>query len=290
MLPFALLLLLSGISSAESLEWTRAHEHFLRTNYHESLAQLIPMPARTPGQAPGYNAAELQLIGQDYFMLGEYKKATDFLEQAVAHNPGSAETVLWLGRAYGRRAETSGPFTAPGYASKARQMLERAVTLDPTNREAVGDLFDYYLDAPSFLGGGQNKAEALAARVAVTDPAEGHYYQAQLAEHRKEFDTAEQHLRKALELAPRQAGRFVDLAKLLAMRGRTRESDALFAEAEQIAPDNPKLLFEHAETYIKEGRNLDEARRLLRRYLQAHLTPNDPPKSDAETLLRKIGP
>ena len=50
----------------------------------------------------------------------------------------------------------------------------------PAIREAVGDLFDYYLGAPGFLGGGTNKAAALAAQVAVHDPAEGHYYQARL--------------------------------------------------------------------------------------------------------------
>ena len=266
---------------AESIEWTRAHELYLRTEYRESLAVLLPLPNR--------DAAALQLMGQDYFMLGEYRKATEFLEQAAARDSANAECLLWLGRAYGRRAETSSPFTAPGYASKARQMFERAVALDPANREAVGDLFDYYLGAPGFLGGGQNKAEALAAKVALRDPAEGHYYQAQLDDRRKQYDSAEQHLRTAIELAPRQANRFVDLAIFLAMRGRAKESDALFAEAERIAPENPKLLFERAQTYIKGGRNLEEARRLLRRYLQAPLTPNDPPKSEAEALLKKIG-
>jgi tetratricopeptide (TPR) repeat protein len=231
----------------------------------------------------------MQLIGQDYFQLGEYRKATEFLERAVALAPDNPEGVLWLGRAYGRRAETSGPFTAPGYASKSRQMLERAVALDPANREAVGDLFDFYLEAPGFLGGGQNKAEALAARVAQKDPAEGHYYQAQIDDRRKQFDSAEQHLRAALALAPRQVGRFIDLAKFLGARGRTKESDALFEEAERSAPESPKVLYARAEAYIKAGRNLDDARRLLRRYLSAPLTPSDPPKSQAEALLRKIG-
>ena len=67
----------------------------------------------------------------------------------------------WLGRAYGRRAETSNPFTAPGYASKARQMFEKSVALDPSNKEATGDLLDFYLEAPGFMGGGYEKAEAL---------------------------------------------------------------------------------------------------------------------------------
>ena len=33
--------------------------------------------------------------------------------------------------------------------------------LDPNNREAVANLFEYYLEAPGFLGGGVEKAEAV---------------------------------------------------------------------------------------------------------------------------------
>jgi tetratricopeptide (TPR) repeat protein len=278
----ALALMLCGAGAwAESAEWVRAHEFYLRTDYAKSLEVLLAVP--------NPDAAALQLIGQDYFMMAEYHKATDFLEKAIALTPASAEGAHWLGRAYGRRAETSSPFTAPGYATKARQMFEKAVALDPSNREAIGDLFDYYLAAPGFLGGGQDKAEALAARVAAKDPAEGHYYHAQLADKRKQYDSAEQHLRNALQLAPRQAGRFLDLAKFLALRGRTKESETLFEEAARIAPENPHVLFERAKTYVKANRNLEEARRLLERYLQTPLTPNDPPKSEAQTLLKKIG-
>jgi tetratricopeptide (TPR) repeat protein len=277
----AAMLVTKDSGRAESLAWTQAHELYQRTDYAGSLKELLAVEDK--------DSAVLQLIGQDYFMLGEYRKATEVLERAVALTPGNAECFLWLGRAYGRRAETSNPFSAPGYASKSRQMFERAVSLDPTNREAIGDLFDYYLGAPGFLGGGANKAEALAAKVAQKDPAEGHYYQAQLDEHRKEYDSAEQHLRTAVELAPRQASRLIDLAKYLANRGKMKESDALFEQAERIAPQNPRVIFERASTYVKTGRNLDEARKLLRRYLQAPITPNDPPKSEAEALLRKIG-
>lgn len=276
-----LCLALSPLARAESPAWVRANTLYHGTDYNASLALLLPLEKK--------DAAALQLIGQDYFMLGEYSKATEFLERAVATGAVNPDCLLWLGRAFGRRAETSGPFTAPGYAAKSRQMLEKAVALDPANREAVGDLFDYYLEAPGFLGGGENKAAALAAQVARHDPAEGHYYQALLDEQRKKYDSAEQHLRTALELAPRQVGRFLALAQYLALRGRTKESDALFEEAERIAPDAPAVLYERAQIYIRTGRNLDEARRLLHRYLGAHLTPDDPPRSEAEALLRKIG-
>ena len=275
-------LLLAGVASpAESLAWTRAHELYQRTDYAGSLRELQGASER--------DAAVYLLMGQDYYGLAEYKQATDSLEKAVALAPANAECFLWLGRAYGRRAETSNPFSAPGFASKARQMFERAVALDPANREAVGDLFDYYLEAPGFLGGGENKAESLAAKVAQRDPAEGHYYQAQLDDRRKQYDSAEKHLRAAMDLAPRQVGRVVALAKYLAAHGRTKESDALFDQAERIAPEDPHVIYERASAYVKSGRNLDEARKLLHRYLQSPITPSDPPKSEAQSLLRKIG-
>ncbi len=270
-----------AIRAAESLAWTRAHELYQRTDYAASLEVLAGSGEQT--------AAAFLLMGQDYFMSAQYKKASDALEKAAVLAPQNAECFLWLGRAYGRRAEIANPFSSAGYAAKARQMFERSVALDPANREAVGDLFDYYLDAPGFLGGGTGKAAALAEQVAARDPAEGQYYQARLDEHRKEYDSAEQHLRAALELAPRQVGRLVALAKYLSAHGRNKESDALFDQAERIAPQDPRVIYERASAYVQSGRNLDEARRLLRRYLRAPVTPSDPPKADAESMLRKIG-
>jgi tetratricopeptide (TPR) repeat protein len=127
----------------------------------------------------------------------------------------------------------------------------------------------------------------LIARIAQTDPAEGHYAHAQLDDKRKAYDDAEQHLRHAAELAPRQVGRVVDLAKYVAKRGRIKESEALFDQAMQMAPNSPKVLFERADTYIRDRRNLDDARELLERYIRSPLTPNDPPRERAEALLKK---
>jgi tetratricopeptide (TPR) repeat protein len=259
----------------------KARDYYQRTDYRESLKTLLPLP--------GKDASALQIMGQDYFMLGEYKKATEALEKALSMG-GGPELYLWLGRAYGRRAETAGPFTAPGYASHARKMFEKAVEADPTNREVVGDLFDYYLGAPAFLGGGINKAEELANKMALVDPPEGQYLLAQIEEKHKHYDAAEQHLRRALELAPRQVNRVLDLAVYLAKHGKHKESDTLFGEAAVIDPRNPKVVFYRAQTYVESQRNLDDARKLLREYVSLPLTPQDPPRESAQALLAQIHP
>src|SRR6202034_2732819 len=139
-----------------------------------------------------------------YYMQGEYKKSSENLEKALVSDPTNADYALWLGRAFGRRAETSSPFTAPGYASKARQYFEKSVQLNPSHLEALSDLFEYYLEAPGFLGGGIEKAEAVARRMSEISPADGQFAEAKLAEKRKESGNAEAHLRRAVELAPQQ--------------------------------------------------------------------------------------
>jgi tetratricopeptide (TPR) repeat protein len=227
------------------------------------------------------------LIGQNHYMQGEYKKATEMLEKAVAAEPANSDYELWLGRAFGRRAETASPFTAAPNANKARQHFERAVQLNPRNMDALSDLFEYYLEAPGFMGGGLDKAVGIAERMAAIDEVEGHWAQARLAERRKEFDTAEHHLQLAARMAPQQVGRLIDLAKFLATQGRYQESDQSFKKAEKLAPNNPQVIYARADTYIQQGRNLDTARKLLQRYLRAQLTPDDPSRAAAEKLLKK---
>jgi tetratricopeptide (TPR) repeat protein len=258
-------------SEAKSL-----YEH---TEYEASLKML--------GTEPAPGAAIFALMGKNYFMLGDYHKATQLFEKAISLNPKSSEYELWLGRTYGRRAETGSWITAPGNAAKARQHFEKAAAVDPHNANALNDLFEYYLNAPGFLGGGLDKAEAAAGRIATTRPAEYHFELAQIAEHRKQYQEAEAQLRQAMELAPGQVGRVLDVARFLAKHGGIAESDALFAQAGQLRPNDPRVVFARAKTYIEQRRNLDQARKLLRQYLESSLTPDDPPKSDAEKLLRQ---
>lgn len=260
---------------------SRASALYQRTEYEGSLHVLAEDPAP--------DAAGYLLSGKNYFMLGDYKKAIEFLDKALAISPANSEYELWLGRAWGRRAETSGWLTAGIHASKARQCFEKAVAWDPHNREAKNDLFDFYLNAPGFLGGGLEKAAALAKSIASERPPEYEFEEAQIADRKKDYAAAEAHLRRAMQLAPSEAGRVLDLARFVARRGRLEESDALFEQARKLAPSQPRVAFAEARADIENRRNLEQARRLLEEYLHASLTPDDPPRQEAEKLLRRTG-
>jgi tetratricopeptide (TPR) repeat protein len=258
----------------------KAEELYRRTEYRESLALL---------SSGGTDGAVNNLIGRNYFMMGDFKKSTEHFQKAVDSAPNNSDYALWLGRGWGRRAETANPFFAPGYATKAKQWLEKAVALNDRNSEALSDLFDYYLEAPGFLGGGFDKAQLISRKIADVDPAEGYFARARLAEKRSEYDNAEVQLRRAVELAPRQVGRVLDLAKFLANQGKQQESDALFSKAEKMDPDAPRVWYARADTLIKQKRNLDEAKRLLQKYVQSpSITPDDPPRNDAQRLLKQV--
>ena len=111
---------------------------------------------------------------------------------------------------------------------------------------------------------------------------------ARLAERRKEYPAAEQHLQRAAELAPGQVGRLIDLARFFGKQGRYQESEATFEKAEKLAPNAPNVLFARAHTYIQQGRNLDQAKLLLKKYLKSDLTPDDPPRELAEKMLKEV--
>jgi tetratricopeptide (TPR) repeat protein len=259
----------------------RARQLFQKTEY---AAVLNILPEASPG------AAELTLAGKSAFFLERYKDATRYLEMAVEASPGNSEAHHWLGKAFGRRAETSSFLTAPGLASKCRKSFERAVEIDPRNIEAMADLLEYYLEAPGLLGGGQDKAARMADRIHALDPAEGAFVRARLAEKAKDYAAAEKHLRAAAALEPAKAGRWIDLAKFLARQERTAESEEMFTKAESVSPGDPATWFARAEVLIAAKREPARSRRLLEQYIASDsLTPEHPTRLEAQRLLARAG-
>jgi tetratricopeptide (TPR) repeat protein len=280
-LTIALPLLLAALAPVALAQPSIADARRLyeQTDYRGALNLLQKLPAQ--------NGATRELSGRCRYFLGDYKSAIDDLEKAVQLEPRSSDHYLWLGRAWGRRAENSVFFMAVKYASETRKNFEKAVELNPGNLEAVNDLLSFYLDAPGFLGGGLDPATKLTELIRKTDPVEYECALAQISVHRKDFDAAERQLRKAVEMAPRRVNRLVDLAKLLAVRGKLRESDAVFDQAAAIDPNDKRLLYGRAETYIKGKRNLGAARKYLEAYLQTQLTPDDPSREEARKLIQR---
>jgi len=261
-------------------ELQRAEEQYQRTDYAAVLKTLLVYSPKT--------AAVDALIGKSYYMDGQFKKSAAYFEAAVAENPSNSTDFDWLGRAYGQRAEQASFLTALPLAVKTRESFERAVALDSRNLEALGDLFEYYLQAPAVVGGGIEKAERIAGRISELSDPEAHYVRARIAEKRNRMAEAESEYRRASQLAPDQVGRILDLATFLSNQGRVRESDDLFEMAGHAAPESPKVMFARASAYVHGKRNLMAAERLIQQSAQLPHTPEDPSQMDVARLSRRM--
>ena len=120
-----------------SPDLARAEELYQRTEYGRAIDALQALEGR--------GAAAYALLGKAFFMDGQYKQAVANLEKAIGQDSLNSEYYDWLGRAYGRLAEQSSFLSALGYAKKTVRAFERAVELDPSNLEALSDVFEYYL-------------------------------------------------------------------------------------------------------------------------------------------------
>ncbi len=257
---------------------SRAEELYQRTEYGRAIDVLQAVERR--------DAASYALLGKAFFLEGQYKRAISNLEKAIGRDTVNSAYHDWLGRAYGRLAEESSFLSALGCAKKTVRAFERAVELDPSNLEALSDVFEYYLQAPGIVGGGLEKAETIAGRFAGLNAAEYHWARARLAEKHRDFETAEREFRAAFATDPNEVGRALDLAAFLSSRGRYGESDALFQSAEDDHPRSPKVLYARAAAYIHSKRKLDRAEALLDRYLTMQITPEDPSRREAAALIK----
>jgi tetratricopeptide (TPR) repeat protein len=131
------------------------------------------------------------LLCRAYFSEQQSDDAIRECEAAVAALPKSSEAQDWLGRAYGVKAGTSGPLTGLKLAHRVRESFEAAVALDPHSTAAADDLAEYYIGAPSVVGGGLDKAEALATKIENDLPRLAHRIRGLIAEKRKDDATAE---------------------------------------------------------------------------------------------------
>lgn len=192
-------------------------EHTLMLgNIDDAIAQLDRLAAAAPAD------------GDVHLLLCRAYYAEELPDQAVAECDLALQTLSnssdaqdWAGRAYGMKADRAGIIAGYKLARKVQAAFEEAVRLDPNNAAAVNDLSEYYIGAPSVIGGGYDKAIALADRSQARLPQPAHRIRALVAEKRRDFDTAEHEFQAAVGVA----GRADAWADLGGYYGRRQQPD-----------------------------------------------------------------
>src|SRR5581483_6209428 len=234
------------------------------------------------------DARAYSLLSRAYYSLEHWDEAVRAAQKAVALEPANSNYHMWLGRAYGEKAEHSSWFAAIGLAKKVRSEFERAVQLDNSNLRAQSDLAEFYLEAPSFLGGGKDKARAQAKRIANLNQSEAHWVLASLAEKESNWPAAEQEHQAAIRASGNQASYWLNLVSFYRRRGRLDEMENAIAQANHAQMNDGEAWVDAAELLFRSGRNFPAAAQFLQRYLSSNATVADAPTFQAHYLLGMI--
>jgi tetratricopeptide (TPR) repeat protein len=237
---------------------------------------------KTPDDAQAYN-----LLCRLYFQLELWDGALRMAEKSVALAPNKSSYHLWLGRAAGRKAENSNPFTAWSLARRVRSEFERAVALDGNNREARSDLAEYYIEAPGFLGGDKKKAREQGDAIASRDPALASYIYARVEE-KQGNRNAEQHYKKAVIESGNSARYWIELAYFYRRAGRLQEMEAAVRQALTGPRQGAVPEYDGAYLFLRTGRDYGAAIQMLRKYLSGNATEEDGPTFRAHYMLGQL--
>jgi tetratricopeptide (TPR) repeat protein len=165
--------------------------------------------------------------------------------------------------------------TAYKLAKQIRVEFESAASLDPHNGEALSDLGEYYAAAPGFLGGGHNKAEAVAAQLDAFAPDRAHGLRARIAEDKKDYDGAEREYRlkvsSAAQGSPQTLSQaWMDLGGFYRRRARWDAMQAALNGGAAAATDHGPALVDGASTLLRAGREPKMAETWMQQYLDGN--------------------
>ncbi len=259
-----LLVLLLPIAVSNASAADSAQDMLAAGRVDEAITELNVRLASTPGDAAATN-----LLCRAYFAFEDWDRAESSCKKAVWLAPDNSRFHLWLGRAYGEKAERANFVVAMGLAVKVREEFERAVQLDPKDVDARLDLAEFYIEAPTILGGGEQKARAQAHSIAVMDPAGEHWVYARIAEKKKDAATAEREYRQCIDVSHGDAEAWLNLALFLRGQNRLDEMERAIVKLSQAPMPKLEVLMDASQTLYRAGRSFPFAMELLRRYFAA---------------------
>jgi tetratricopeptide (TPR) repeat protein len=239
-------------------------------------------------QANGNNAAAFNYLGRAYYALADWDNAVRFCEHATQLDPANAEFQLWLGRSYGEKANSAAALSAYSLARKTVAAFEAAHALDRKNLPIARDLAEYYATAPSIVGGGSDKALALAAEIATAHPSDAAWIRAMTASHSGDYQGAEREYSESIRIDHNSAATYLELARYLRGRKAWDRFQEAVEHAVQSSRIQPMDRYDAAEVLLKTDRNLPLAAQQMRAYIQSGHTQEAAPLFRAHFILGEI--
>jgi tetratricopeptide (TPR) repeat protein len=259
------------------------------------------------------------LLSQVRSAFGDRSSPLALAEKAVALDGRTAKYRRQIAEAVGVAAQHAGAIQQLFLARRFRKEIDAALSCDPQDIQALGDLLEFYLLAPGIAGGEPRKAVEIASQIAAIDATEGLLARARIAAFHKQVAGRETLLRQAAEsqppkykarmalaqfyledghtnlsaaaaqarlaidLDPGRVTAYAVLAAHYADRGEWSELESALAAALREVPDDPVPYYRAAERLL--AADPVRAERYLRIYLAQEPEGNQPSAADAHWKL-----
>lgn len=253
------------------LQWGRADE---------AIRLLTPAAGTSPLAA--------NQICRAYFSIGQWDNAVHHCQRAVQMNSRDASFQLWLGRAYGEKANASSALSAFSMARKSVAAFEVGHALDRQNEAIARDLGEYYIQAPGIVGGGMNKAMALANEMAPQHPVTAAWIRARAAGKQGDQATAEREYLESIRLSGDSAEMHLEFCRYLNGQKQWDRFDQQIAAALGSPRLRPQDRYDAAEQLLHAGRQLPRAAEQMRAYIASGHPNEESPLFRAHFLLGEI--
>ena len=251
-----------------------------------ALAVLDKLAQGGAGPAEAYN-----LRCRVEFTLQHWDRAVSDCEQAVKLEGQNSSYHMWLGRALGEKASRASFLSAYSLGKRVRGEFEEAVRLNSRNAEALADLGEFYYSAPGVVGGGDDKAEGVAAQLDKVDGARAHELRGRMAEQRKDFGTAEREYKQAIAAGAHPAFQWMTLASFYRRRERWAEMESAVRSGASAVDRDKRAgvaLYNGASTLNRAGRDPELAAKMLEEYLAGPAKTEEAPAFVAHLWLARL--
>lgn len=250
---------------------------------NDALLRLDSALAVNPADAEAHN-----LRCRVFYQEEHWEEAIVNCEAAVQAAPDNSMFHLWLGRAYGQKAERVSLVSAFVLARKVAAQFQQAVQLDPRNAEALSDLGEYDTDAPAIVGGGLNRAQALVPQLQAVSATGALDLQARIAESQKNYAAAEADLKAAIRQSAYPSGAWMDLASYYRRRGRLDDMVAAAHTGASLDQHHGTALVDGAASLTHAQREPQTAILWLQQYLSSGAQTEDAPAFAVRARLAQL--
>ena len=245
-------------SADANAEFSGAQRLAQQGKYDDAIAQLQAMTSRTP-RPKGLS----HTIGLVYYKKGDYLKAADSFQLAIAEDAADKEAVQLLGLSYYRA----------GRPAEAIPYLERVQTWYPqANVDAAYVLGVSYIQAKDYA----NARKAFARMFALAPDSGASYLLTARMLFRQEFTPiAEEYAQKAIGADPKLPLAHQLLGEIHMFTSKIPEAISDFEQELAINPGYPAAYYKLGDAYSRIQK-YDEAERLLQRSIWLDATSTGP--------------